>query len=347
MSITNNRVNWEQVNKWLGRTGLQMTWQPYGLPDIMDPYSSRFSDVEPMPRWAVPPKVAISAAITGAFHSKKVNPNQPTTIEEIRKSAEECILAGAPVVHIHVRDEKGFNVLDQRLFEEVILPLRKAYPKVSVDACLVAVNQEESEEMHRVLKSGLLDAVPINATSVMLGDNMFVKSPHGMIEKTRLTLAAGMIPQIGVYTDGDVDNARRFLIDTGLLEPPTFWGVLPALPGCSPMYDTESMIDGLLRTVRLIKRVDPTAAIMVCAAGRASTYVAVLAMLMGLHVRVGMEDTIWKWPHKDDVIESNAKQFEMVAGVAQALGREIMSPDEYRQLIGLNQLPTTKSVVRV
>jgi hypothetical protein len=50
MSLTNNRVNWDQVNKWLGRTGLHMAWQPYGLPDIMDPYHSRFSDLEPMPR---------------------------------------------------------------------------------------------------------------------------------------------------------------------------------------------------------------------------------------------------------------------------------------------------------
>ena len=60
------------------------------------------------------------------------------------------------------------------------------------------------------------------------------------------------------------------------------------------MYSPESMIDGLMRTVRLIKEVDPISIIMVAAAGRASTYVATLAMLMGLHVRVGLEDTIWK-----------------------------------------------------
>lgn len=343
MSLTKNSINWEHVNKWLGRTGIEMKWQPYGLPEIMDPYTTMFSDVQPMPRWNVPEKVVISAAITGAFHSKKANPNQPVTVAEIRKSAEECIIAGAPIIHIHVRDEKGFNVLDQGLFEEVILPLREKYPNVSVDACLVAVNGEESAEMARVIKSRLLDAVPINATSVILGDNMFVKTPHGMIEKTRMTLAAGMVPSIGVYTDGDVDNARRFLIDTGLLESPVLWCILPSLPGCSPMYSPESMIDGFMRTVRLIREVDPNSVIMVAAGGRASTYVATLAMLMGLHVRVGMEDTIWKWPHRDDLITNNAEQFKLAAGIAASLGREVATADEYRALIGLTKQPVPQT----
>ena len=45
------------------------------------------------------------------------------------------------------------------------------------------------------MEAGLIDAVPINTTSVLLGDNMSVKSPHAMIEKARMTLAAGMKPQ--------------------------------------------------------------------------------------------------------------------------------------------------------
>ena len=50
--------------------------------------------------------------------------------------------------------------------------------------------------------------------------------------------------------------------------------------------------------------IDPDGVIMVCAAGRASMYVATLAAVMGLHIRVGMEDSYWLWPHRDDRIES-------------------------------------------
>ncbi|WP_271609808.1 MULTISPECIES: 3-keto-5-aminohexanoate cleavage protein [unclassified Bradyrhizobium] len=335
MSLDKNGINWGHVDRWVSKTGIKTSWQPYGIPDIMDPNRSRYSNAAPMPRWEFPEKVFVSAAINGAFFTKRENPHQPVTVDEIIASAEECIKAGAPVIHVHARDEAGYNVLDKRLFEQVILPLRAKYPHVSFDACLVAVNDSESAEMAKVMEAGLIDAVPINTTSVLLGDNMFVKSPHAMIEKARMTLAAGMKPQIAVYTDGDVDNARRFLIDSGLLEPPFVWAILSALPGCSPMYDPDSMIDGLQRTVRLIRAIDPNSVIMVCAAGRASTHLASLALLMGLHVRVGMEDTVWKWPHRDDMITSNAEHYKLVVSIARGLGREIMSADEYRSLIGV------------
>ena len=109
---------------------------------------------------------------------------------------------------------------------------------------------------------------------------------------------AGLVPQLAVYTDGDVDNARRLLIDSGLVKGPLTWLLLAGLPGCTPMYSPQSMMDGLVRQVGLIRQVDPGANIIVCAGGRASLHLANLALLMGLHVRVGMEDTVWKWPHR-------------------------------------------------
>ena len=183
-----------------------------------------------------------------------------------------------------------------------------------------------------MLESGLIDAVPVNTTAIILGDNLFVKPPHAIIEKTRLILDAGLTPQIAVYTDADVDNARRFLLDSQLVTPPLTWLVVPGLPGCSPMYNPETMIEGFLRIVRLIRHVDPKAVIIACAGGRASLYLANLALLMGLHVRVGSEDTVWKWPHRNDLIESNAEVFRIVNTMAQSLGRELMSASEFQAL---------------
>ena len=142
-----DKVNWDQVRKWVSRAGLKTQWKPYGMPEVLDPYTSRFVDVDPLPKWQIPPKVMISSTITGAFFSKRANPNQPITTDEIRASAEECIKAGAPNIHIHVRDEGGFNVLDPRRFHDVIAPLRERYPQVMFDGCLVAVTDEESALM--------------------------------------------------------------------------------------------------------------------------------------------------------------------------------------------------------
>jgi len=249
-------------------------------------------------------------------------------------SAEECIAEGAQVIHVHVRDKRGLNVLDSNLFAEVLGELRSNHPGVALDACLVAVNDLETKEMERVLKRRLVGAVPVNTTALILGDNLFVKPPHTIIEKTRLVLEAGMTPQIAVYTDGDVDNARRLLIDSGILTGPLTWLVLAGLPGCTPMYSPESMIDGLARQVGLIRKVNPEANIIVCAGGRASLHLATLALLMGLHVRVGMEDTVWKWPHSDQVIERNVDVFRLTRLIAESLGRELMTSTEFIELCG-------------
>jgi 3-keto-5-aminohexanoate cleavage enzyme len=330
-----DKVKWEQVRKWVGREGLVTKWKAYGMPEALDPFTSRFVDVAPMPRWDVPPKIMISTAITGAFFSKRSNPNQPITPAEIRASAEQCILAGAPNIHIHVRDDDGFNVLDIERFREVIEPLRSRYPEVTFDGCLVAVNLEESAAMVPAIETGLFDALPVNTTAICCGDSMFFKAPHVVIEKARLVEAAGLKPLISVYDDGDIDNARRFLVESGVVSKPLSWLLLPALPGCSPMHSPQQMVDGLTRMVRAIRDIDPTSFIMVCAAGRASVYLATFAVLLGLHVRVGMEDTVWRYPHREDLLESNVDAFTQIRTLAQMLGREPMTTAEYRASQGM------------
>ena len=94
--MSDDKIKWDQVDKWVARQGLKTTWKPYGMPEVLDPFTSRFADVDPMPKWDIPQKVMIAATITGAFFSKRSNPNQPITVQEIRDSAEECIKAGAP-----------------------------------------------------------------------------------------------------------------------------------------------------------------------------------------------------------------------------------------------------------
>ena len=337
--MSDDKIKWDQVEKWVGRAGLKTTWKPYGMPEVIDPFTSRFADVDPLPKWNIADKVMISATITGAFFSKRSNPNQPITVEEIRDSAEECIKAGAPNIHIHVRDAGGFNVLDPQRFHDVIAPLRAKYPQTMFDGCLVAVTDEESAVMESTMNSGLFDALPVNTTAICCGDSMFFKAPHVVIKKAQLAQAAGCKPIISVYDDGDIDNARRFLVASGLLAKPCYWLILPALPGCAPMHNPQQMVDGLMRMVRSIRDIDADAFILVCAAGRASTYLATFAMLLGLHVRVGMEDTLWHYPHRDDVIQRNVDHFLQMRQIATLLGRELMTPAEYREAIGLPAKP--------
>jgi 3-keto-5-aminohexanoate cleavage enzyme len=328
-------INWKYIEELKKTEEFKTHWIPYGLPEIVDPFHSKYGDIEVYKKWDVPEKVVISQTINGAFYSKKSNPNIPVSPEEIIKSARECALLGPSTVHVHVRDEQGYNVLDPELFHRCIDPIRDEFPMPVYDGCMVPFQAGEWDRMVSVLSDRLLEVTPINTTACYCGDTLFAKPPHVMIEKTRLCQELGVKPQIAVYSDGDVDNADRYLIKTGLLEKPYYWIILATLPGGSPMHNPKQMVNGLMHLCELIYDIDRESIIIVCASGRASTYLAVMAMLLGLHIRVGMEDTIWEFPHKDTLIKSNAECFRKYKLMAQLLGREVADGNEYRKLIGL------------
>jgi 3-keto-5-aminohexanoate cleavage enzyme len=62
-----------------------------------------------------------------------------------------------------------------------------------------------------------------------------------------------------------------------------------------------------------------------------------LAMMLGFDmVRVGMEDTVYLYPHRDEKIETTAQAVRKVVNVANELGREIATPAEAREIMGIN-----------
>jgi 3-keto-5-aminohexanoate cleavage enzyme len=330
-----NTVHWDKVEEGLDRARHRMVWRPYGLPEIVDPERSAFFDGSIQPPWDVPDKIIVSSAITGAFFTRAANPAQPITPDEILQHARACAGAGASTVHIHVRDDRGYNTLSLERFRAVVDPLREEFRQLAVDGCLVAALDGEWDAMRRVLDAKLFDAVPVNTAAVYTGDALFAKPVPVILEKTRLVQESGAKVLIACYTDGDVNNAERYLFRSGLVEQPSYWCILPALPGCSPMESPTQMVAGLTRMASLIYDVDPDATILVCAAGRAAIYVVTVAAALGLHIRVGMEDTVWLWPHRRERISSNLQVLDMAKALAGVLGRDVADHAEYRRIVGL------------
>ncbi len=331
------KIKWDIIEKLNQEHGKLSKTFFFGLPEITDPVNTSVAtdDVIVQPKWKVPEQIAISTAIVGSFYSKRGNPNQPITREEVYNSAREACQAGAPIVHIHVRNEQGYSRLDPELFREVLTPLKKEFPDVMYDACLVPRYEGDWERLIEMLEEHVVDVTPINTVAAYCGDMLLTKPPHVIIQKARLVQQYGVVPQIAVYSDGDIDNADRWLIKTGIVESPSHWISLPALPGGSPMQSPVGMVETLMHIHNRIREIDKDAVIMVCAAGRASSYLATLAVLLGLHIRVGMEDTVWMWPHKDEKIQNNAEHFKKFKLLCELLGRRVATPNEYRKMIGL------------
>ena len=69
-----------------------------------------------------------------------------------------------------------------------------------------------------------------------------------------------------------------------------------------------------------------------------------LAVSLGGHVRVGYEDNPYIAPGK--FAENNAVLVERMVGIARGLGREVASPDEARQILGLARNPARQAEIQ-
>jgi len=60
---------------------------------------------------------------------------------------------------------------------------------------------------------------------------------------------------------------------------------------------------------------------------------AAASLAMGGHVRVGLEDSLYVG--KGTLAKSSAEQVEKVVTMAEILGREVATPEQTRQILGL------------
>ncbi|MCQ2555344.1 MAG: 3-keto-5-aminohexanoate cleavage protein [Clostridia bacterium] len=336
MSNEVNKINWDLVHEMSDKFGYIVPNIRFGKENVV-PWGTNFAPgIDVTPKWNINDKVMINTTVTGGFFSKKINPKQPITPEEIYTSLRETCLAGAPMVHVHVRDEQGYNGLDLDLYHKVLDPLKAEFPDVVVDGCVVAYQEGYWDRMVEVLKEGIFDTTPINTTANYASDRLFTPYPQQIIEKCALVQEYGVHPQLAIFTDGDIDNAYRYLIAPGLIEKPYTWCLVPGLPGCSPTSSPDIMIESVMHMVHRIREISDQH-IMVCAGGRGSSYLVTLALIMGLDIRVGMEDTIWKYPHKDDLIDTNVECFNNFKTVANILGRDVYTAKELRKELKIKE----------
>ncbi len=312
------------------------------MPDIISDFPQRSSpeppwdievglDLTRQPKWKIPEVVAIEAAVVGHPIKRATNPNQPLTTTEIRNEALACIEAGAVAVHLHVRDEATGNTENNpdlyiKKMKEICEPIRDKYGyDVILDGCCLLPTFEEERKL---AETGLLEISPVNA---------FYRSPSKLFKaEVQMMQELGIKPQIAVYCDGDLDRAIQWFIESDLPQKPLNWIYLPSyVTGGTPMPNEFAMVESLLWMIRRIREIDEESVITVCNAGRASSYLSTFAMMMGLHVRVGMEDSIFRWPHKDDLVTDNVTVIRDTIQLANLLGRRPATAKEFREIMGL------------
>ena len=267
-------------------------------------------------------KLIITAALTGAETTREHNANLPMTPKEIAQAALEARNAGASVVHIHVRDEEGNPTQDMGIFRETCELIRESCDVIVQISTGGAVGTPPEE---RLLP---LDLRPEMATltcgTVNFGDEVF-ENPLPLMERFAIRMMElGTKPELEIFDLGHVANALR-LVKRGLIKPPLYFDFVMGVPGGMP---------GTVHNLIHMTREAPSDSIwQVAGIGRFELQLGIVAIAAGGHVRVGFEDNIYY--SKGVLAKSNAELVERIARIAKEAGRDVATPDEARQILGI------------
>lgn len=299
-------------------------------------------------------KVILTAAITGAVHVSSMSPYLPITPEQIVDQAVEACEAGAAVVHLHGRDPKtGEPSSDLGLMRQMVTEIKKrcdvvicittgASQMMTTQERLAVVPDMQPElascnggSMNFVL-AGLLPQLPEDCPEWQrkyLGgtfDNVFSNTYQGLETYIRTMQEHGTIPEFEVYDASMINNIAYFR-QKGILTSPIYVQFVLGIQGGLP-----ATVDNLVFLRNTAKRQLGDFHWSAAAAGKAQFPIVSAAMAMGGNARVGLEDNLYIRPHQ--LAKSNAEQIRAAATVASVLGREIASPAEARQMLGLKGL---------
>lgn len=298
------------------------------------------------------PKIIITCAITGSIHTPSMSPFLPVTPDQIARSAIEAAEAGAAVVHLHARDpETGIPSQDPALFEQ-FLPQIKRESDVVINLTTGGAPSMSIEERLEPAMRFKPEIASLNMGSMNFGSyellQRFKEFKHDweqpFLEASDERIFRNTFKDIAHILNACAQNETRFEIecyDIGhlytaahfrerqLVKDPLFIQSVFGIRGGIGAHPEDVM--HMKRTAdRLF---GDTYNWSVLGAGALQTRIVTQSLLMGGHVRVGLEDNLWAG--KGRLAQSNAEQVTAIKAVIESLGFSVATPDEAREIMSL------------
>jgi uncharacterized protein (DUF849 family) len=287
-------------------------------------------------------KVMISCAVTGSADTPGKNPAVPVTPAEIAASAIDAAKAGAAIVHIHVRDPKTtLPSMDGALYAEVVERIRSSGTDVIINLT-TGPGGRFSPDAGDPMKPGpgttlrtprqrvqhVLDLRPeicsLDMGSMNMGPHVFVNTPP-ILEAMAIDIRdAGVTPELEVFETGHLLLAKR-MIETGHIKPPGMFQICLGIAWGQPATP-EAM--SYMRT--LLPAGAPWFAFGI---SLHQFPMAAQAVLLGGHVRVGLEDNLYL--ERGKLTPSNAALVARAAKIIELLGSQVATPADARAMLGL------------
>jgi uncharacterized protein (DUF849 family) len=269
-------------------------------------------------------KLIITLAPTGMIPTKDQTSYVPLTPEEIVADTYEAYKMGVSIVHVHARDAEGKPTHEKAVFEKIFKEIRKKCPDIII--CATTSGRVSPQVEHR---AEVLDLQPEMA-SLTLGSLNFPRHPSVNSMETIQKLATIMnekkvLPELEIFEPGFI-NTAKYLVKKGYLKNPLHFCLLLGSLGSMPASINDLCF--------LVQSLPPGSNWSATGIGRFQTQINAGAILMGGHVRVGIEDSIY-YNYPKEEFATNPKLVARIVRIAEELNREIATPKEARKILGL------------
>jgi len=269
--------------------------------------------------------VIITAALTGSRITKDQTPHIPITPAEIAAEGVAAWRAGAAVVHIHVRDAAtSQGAQDVEAFRQVTAVLRA---ETDVILCLTTsgIPGRNLPTADRIAPLALRpEMASFDAGTIQMDAGLFVNEPEFLDALAAEAQERGVKLELECFDLGMVATALRYHTEGKIPAPLHFQFVTGTRHGMPATAAALVEAAGML---------PPDASWSVIGVGRAQTPMAMLALAMGGHVRVGLEDTIHY--RRGELASGNAQLVERAVRLADELERPVATPAQARDILRL------------
>lgn len=269
--------------------------------------------------------VIVTAALTGGVHGKEANPNLPETPAEIGRAAAAVEAVGASVVHLHARQGNGERSFATERFQEIDDAVREHAENVVIQHS-TGGTAAPADDRHQPLRTdpppemASLDMGPLNRY-----DHLTSENTRGTIDALHAEMVErGIKPELEVFNDGHRNEVHSLLERRDLAAP--VYATLIFGPGTLTRPRPRNFLSA-------IGDLPDGALFNTLGFGRHQLPFATMGILFGGHVRVGLEDNVYY--RRGELAESNAQLVERVVRVAEELGREVATPAQARDILGL------------
>jgi uncharacterized protein (DUF849 family) len=288
--------------------------------------------------------VIIYCAVTGAGDTFRLNPAVPVTPMQIAAECAAAAQAGAAIVHVHVRNpETGGPSMAIEHYREVVERIRASGidvvinlttgpgarytpstddPRRAAPESTIATPEKRVEHV-LALKP---EVCSLDVATMNFGEHAFVNVPRDLRRMAELIRRSGAKPELEVFDLGHVRLACE-LVAKGVIDSPPLFQLCLGVPWGAPATP---------QTMLLMRDQLPSGAIWAgFGISRSQFSMAAQAVLLGGHVRVGLEDNLYLEQGK--LAPGNAALVERAVRIVEALGERAATPAEARAILGLSK----------